>query len=82
MVLVNTGDGELLARETATALGLQQPVLLDADEALYNQYLRPLGDGYAPFPLHVLIRPDGTVGYVRTQWDFGAATAAIDAALE
>jgi hypothetical protein len=27
------------------------------DEVFSHPYLRPLGDGYAPFPLHVMIKP-------------------------
>jgi hypothetical protein len=56
-------------------------VALDEDRSLYLSYPRPIDDAYAPFPLHVLVRPDGTLGYVRTQWDPEAAMSAIDAAL-
>lgn len=81
MLLVYVGSSENKARKKATELGLFSPVAMDSDSSLYMSYPRPPDDAYAPFPLHVLVRPDGTLGYVRTQWDMSAAMFAIESAL-
>ncbi len=60
---------------TATTL----PCLLDSDGALYDAY--PMDEGYAPFPLHVVIDREGEIVYLARQYDAEATRAAIEAAL-
>ena len=53
--------------------------LLDGEE-VYRSYPRG-ADAYAPFPLQLVIDPDGVVRYLAYQYDAEAVRAAIDEAL-
>ena len=79
LLLVNTGDEENLARQTAREFGFQSPVLLDEDEGIYGQYSRDQQSSFAPFPVHVLVDTHGDVRYLSRHSDLTALKAAVDA---
>lgn len=73
----------LLACTSPVDTGRTSTEPADSSPELFSHpYLRPLGDGYAPSPLHVMSSSPPPWGCIRTPWDFGAANAAIDASLE
>ena len=78
LVLVNSGDPENLARQTAREYGFQSPVLLDQDEDVYRLYARDPQSSFAPFPVHVLIDTEGDVRYLNRHSDLTALQAAVD----
>lgn len=58
------------------------PVLLDSDLSHYNGYYVPGQNGYAPFPLQVIVDQDGVITYVARQHDVSAVRAELDRLLE
>ena len=58
------------------------PTLFDDGGALYQGYPRAEGQAFAPFPVHVIIGPQGVVRYLEFQYDAGAVRSTIDTLLE
>lgn len=56
------------------------PTLLDSDEEIYSSYQRS-PEGFAPYPLHVVIDKEQKITYLSYQSDIVALQAAIDRAL-
>ncbi len=81
-MLVNTGDTFDDAYEFVGEAGVTLPVLLDADNEVYDSYNRFEAEkGYAPYPLQILIDEDGVIRYLNNQYDASAVRAEIDALL-
>ena len=71
------------AEETLEVLAkyeLTIPTLLDSDKSIYTSYDRSQ-EGFAPYPLHVIIDGAGVIRYLSYQVDMIAVTATLDAVL-
>lgn len=80
--LVDAGDDYDTAWEFIDEAGTSLPCLLDLDEDVYSVYEKKgEDDGYAPFPLQVVIDREGVITYLEYQYDAERLTAAIDAAV-
>ena len=73
-------DPVALADYVAT-MGLTMPVLLDVDEAVYNDYRITTGDHFAPYPREYIIDRDGLLLYAEPTIDVAAMPPIIEAAL-
>ena len=77
VLLANAGDGagviQTFLQQADTAL----LSLMDQQQTVYGQY-RPTEESYAPFPVHVVIDKNGTIQYLRQQYDAQAARYSID----
>ena len=76
---MNVGESAELALAYAEHAGVSSPVLLDSEGRWHTSY--GLEDGYAPFPVQVVIDRDGVITYIGRQYDVQAARRAIDEAL-
>ncbi len=59
--------------------GVSFPVMYDAD-GTYSEYDR--SEATAPYPLDVIVDPDGVVAYVAAEYDPDAMAAVIDGLLQ
>ena len=78
--LVNTEDPFERAHDFMAASEVELTTLLDGQDT-YFSYPRSFQPSYAPYPLQVVIDPDGVIRYLSYQYDAEAVRAAIDAAL-
>jgi hypothetical protein len=73
-----TGDDTVLIQQFIDQTGVTFPIGIDVE----NSYdLVRVGDGISPYPLDVIIAPDGTIAYVAREYDVDAMRATIDALL-
>lgn len=72
------GDDATLLTQFAAQTGITFPIGLDANGS-YRNYR--VSDGLSPFPLDVIIGPDGTIAYLRREYDPEAMKAVIDGLL-
>lgn len=80
--LMNAGDSYDTAWEFIDESNTSLPCVLDTNEEVYSVYEKKgEDDGYAPFPLQVVIDRDGVITYLEYQYDGERLRAAIDAAL-
>jgi len=80
--LVNPQDGAERTAGFLAGAGVELPALLDTGGALYRSYPRAEAQGFAPYPVHVVIGPDGVIRYLAFQYDAVALRAAIDDLLD
>lgn len=78
--LVNVGERYDEAMRFARQGDLTLPIVLDERQEHYDRfYVRE--DGFAPFPLHVVVNRDGEIVYLSQTYDAEALRGAIGAAL-
>lgn len=79
---LNTEDGYDVVRTFASDTNLDVPMLYDARQP-YDRYyaLDEGGETWAPYPLQVVVGPDGTIVSIAHQYDALAIDRAIEAAL-
>ena len=77
---MNKGDSFEEAFTFVGEAGVTLPVLLDSDGSYYESYARRDAgeDGYAPFPLQVLIDKDGVIRHITLQYDAADMRSRID----
>lgn len=82
MWLLNTEDSVTEVQEFAYGADLTLPMLYDARQP-YDRYyaLGEGGDHWAPYPLQVVVGPDGIIRSISHQYDAVALDATIAAAL-
>lgn len=83
MWLLNTQDPLITVRAFGETADLEGVMLYDA-QAPYDRYFRVdsgSGGGYAPYPLQVVIDPDGVIQLISHQYDAAALNDALDKAL-
>lgn len=80
--LMNTEDDLDINRQMAVDAGLTVPMLYDARQP-YDRYyaLDEGGENWAPYPLQVVVGPDGIIRYISHNYDALAIDRAIDEAL-
>lgn len=81
---MNTEDSEAVVLDFTAGAGLTVPSLLNA-KPLYDRY-QGLGspDGerpWAPYPLQVVVDPEGTIQYINQQYDAVLVREVIDGLL-
>ncbi len=76
---LHPGEMDGLVLDFVEQTGVTFPVVYDLG-GTYWMYERP-EDDTAPFPLNVVIAPDGTIAFVQVEQDMDALAAAIDALL-
>lgn len=81
VLMVNTDEPYETAWQFAYNSGVTSPVLLDEGGAVYGSYDLTAQQAYAPFPVHVVVDPEGTITYLNRQYDASALTYALDQAL-
>lgn len=74
---VNTEDPVDVVQAFVDDRGLTFPIGWDQTGS-YAQ-LRDGAAGISPFPVDVIIRPDGTIAYLSREWDLDAMRAVLDA---
>lgn len=72
------GENDAVVEAFVEQTGVTFPVVMDVG-GTYFMYDR--GDVSAPYPLNVVIAPDGRIAFIQVEQDMGALTAAIDALL-
>jgi len=81
VLLANAGDSAGVIQTFLQQAGTGLPSLMDQQQTVYEQY-RPMEESYAPFPIHVVIDRNGTIQYLRQQYDAQAARYSIDMLLD
>jgi peroxiredoxin len=66
---------EMFAKQTKVTF----PMGLDASES-YRAF--EYGEAISPFPLDVIVAPDGTIAYAKREYDAGEMTAVIEKLLD
>jgi len=82
--LLNTTDTLAQVREFAEDANLEGPMLYDAWDP-YNRYFtvnEGTAHGYAPYPMQVVVDPEGLIRLITHQYDAPTLHAALDAATE
>ena len=69
------GDDSALIQDFIEQTGVTFPIGIDVEQT-YDAFR--VGDGLSPFPLDVIIGPDGTIAYVAREYDGDAMRAVID----
>ncbi len=78
VLLVNVEESEEMAYTFAIEADISGiPVLLDEHGGLYRSY-SSAGQGYAPFPLQVIVDQGGVITYIARQHDVAAVRAELD----
>ena len=83
MWLLNTEDPLSTVRTFGEDSDIQGVMLYDARSTYDRYYPIDSGSGhpYAPYPLQVVIDPEGVIQLISHQYDAAALNAALDAAL-
>ena len=83
MWLLNTEDPLSTVLSFGQESDIQGVMLYDARQPYDRYYPIESGSGapYAPYPLQVVIDPDGVIQLISHQYDAAALHAALDAAL-
>jgi len=77
---VNVGESAELAAAFAEQAGVSSPVLLDSESRWHISY-GGMDEGYAPFPLQIVVDREGVITYIGRQYDVSAVRRAVDEAL-
>jgi peroxiredoxin len=75
---LSSGDDSALIQDFIDQTGVTFPIGFDV-EGTYDAFR--VGDCLSPFPLDVIIAPDGTVAYLSCEYDGDAMRAVIDGLL-
>jgi len=81
VLLANSGDPSGVIQSFLRNANTNLSSLVDEQENLYRQYQQS-DDSYAPFPRQVVVDGDGTIRYLRSQYDAQAVRTLIDQILD
>jgi hypothetical protein len=70
-----TGDDTMLLQAFIDQTGITFPIGIDVENS-YDLFL--VGEGISPYPLDIIIAPDGTIAYTAREYDGDAMRSVID----